>query len=127
MYPGGKARLDGYGAPVISADYPAGLKNPFSLDVFESLLYWVSQETGDVVQMDKFGRGVNQTVQSGLLMPRAVKIFHQKRYDQTSEGHLCEGSRNSTACCVAWRLIFRATTKERITLRSQNLSYVITS
>ena len=63
----------------------SGLNNPFAIDVFESLLYWVSQEKGDVVQMDKFGRGVNQTIQSGLLMPRAVKIFHQKRYDQTSK------------------------------------------
>ena len=63
----------------------SGLKNPFAIDVFESLLYWVSQEKGDVVQMDKFGRGINQTIQSGLLMPRAVKIFHQKRYDQTSK------------------------------------------
>ena len=68
--------------------YLAGLNNPFAIDVFESLLYWVSQEKGDVVQMDKFGRGVNQTIQSGLLMPRAVKIFHQKRYDQTSKYNL---------------------------------------
>ena len=49
----------------------SGLNNPFAIDVFESLLYWVSQEKGDVAQMDKFGRGVNQTIQSGLLMPES--------------------------------------------------------
>ena len=61
----------------------SGANHPFSIDVFESKLYWVSKESGTVQMMDKFGRGINRTLQAGLLMPRAIKIFQQHRYDLT--------------------------------------------
>ena len=54
------------------------------LDVFESQLYWVSAETGTLTTMDKFGRGVNRTLQTGLVRPHAVKLFHPVKYDITS-------------------------------------------
>ncbi|CAH1789469.1 unnamed protein product [Owenia fusiformis] len=57
-----------------------GLGHPFSLDVFEQSLYWVSRENGKVMKMDKFGRGINSTVQAGLMLPSDVKIFHPLRY-----------------------------------------------
>ena len=62
-----------------------GLNHPFSMDVFENQMYWVSVERGEVTQMDKFGRGVNRTVQSGLMMPRAVQIYHPFKYDLSSK------------------------------------------
>lgn len=58
----------------------AGLNHPFSLDVFESHLYWVSKVKGEVTMLDKFGRGVNQTLQAGLLMPHSIKIYQQYRF-----------------------------------------------
>ena len=57
------------------------LLHPYNLDVFEGHMYWVSTQHGKVMKMDKFGRGVNQTVQAGLLLPKAVKTFNRLRYD----------------------------------------------
>ena len=52
-----------------------------SLDVFESNLYWASQQTGSIMKMDKFGRGINVTLQSGLLLPTTVRVFHTQRHN----------------------------------------------
>ena len=58
---------------------------PFSIDVFEELMYWTSRELGKVVFMNKFGSLGNNTLQSGLSMPKALKVFHkQQRYDLSS-------------------------------------------
>ena len=67
------------------------LNNPFSLDVFEGSLYWVSKTKGEVTTMDKFGRGVNQTLQAGLLLPHGIKVYQQYRYDLTSKTLLPHG------------------------------------
>ena len=58
--------------------------HPYNIDVFENKMIWSSPDIGQVAMMDKFGRSVNMTIQSGLSMPHAVKIFHQHRYDRTS-------------------------------------------
>jgi len=60
--------------------------HPFSIDVFENHIYWVSPELGEVAMADKFGRGINETIQAGLPMPHAIKIFQEDiRYDLTSK------------------------------------------
>lgn len=71
-------RIDGSDRVIVVAGQ---LLHPYSLDVFEDSLYWVSLQHGKVMKMDKFGRGVNQTLQAGLLMPKAVKAFHRLRYE----------------------------------------------
>ncbi|XP_076088432.1 low-density lipoprotein receptor-related protein 2-like [Mytilus galloprovincialis] len=58
-----------------------GIVNPMSLDVFESNLYFASQQSGSIMKMDKFGRGINSTLQSGLLLPTTVRVFHTKRHN----------------------------------------------
>ena len=73
------------------------LLHPYSLDVFSGDLYWVSLMSGTVMRMDKFGRGVNQTVQAGLLMPKAVKAFHRLRYDVNIKNR-CESLRCNPLC-----------------------------
>lgn len=60
-----------------------GIINPISVDVFESTVYWASQQTGKLMTMDKFGRGVNVTLQAGLLLPSSLKIFHPLRHNMT--------------------------------------------
>ena len=62
-----------------------GIINPISLDVFESTLYWASQQTGKLMTMDKFGRGINVTLQAGLLLPSSLKIFHPRRHNMTGK------------------------------------------
>jgi hypothetical protein len=62
-----------------------GLNFPVRLDVFENNLYWVSEEKGTLNVMDKFGRGVNKTLQSGLVRPHAVRVMHVRKYNLTSE------------------------------------------
>lgn len=49
------------------------LRHPVSLDVFESNLYWVTKETGELIRQDKFGRGVQVVVQRNLLNPSGIK------------------------------------------------------
>ena len=87
--------IDGTNRVVVTSGQ---LNNPFSIDVFEDTMYWVSLQHGKVLSMDKFGRGINQTVQAGLLMPRAIKAFHRLRYDINIKNR-CE-SRNCHPLCV---------------------------
>lgn len=49
------------------------LRHPLSLDVFESSLYWVTRDTGELVRQDKFGRGVPFVISKDLVNPSAVK------------------------------------------------------
>ncbi|KAJ8319793.1 LOW QUALITY PROTEIN: hypothetical protein KUTeg_001380 [Tegillarca granosa] len=78
-------------------EYPLAIAvNPkLGLDVFESTLYWVSQQTGKLETMDKFGRGVNVTLQAGLPLPASLRVFHPKRHNFTvknrcsTEGQIC--------------------------------------
>jgi low density lipoprotein-related protein 2 len=66
----------------------SGTHNPYSLDVFGTELYWVSPNLGEVAMMDKFGRGVNKTIQAGLEMPKAIKFAQNMKLDTNSEsGH----------------------------------------
>lgn len=49
------------------------LKHPLSLDVFESSLYWVTRDSGELVRQDKFGRGVPFVISQDLVNPSAVR------------------------------------------------------
>ncbi|KAI5632398.1 low-density lipoprotein receptor domain class A domain-containing protein [Phthorimaea operculella] len=72
-------RHDGSGRKVIlKGDL---LKHPISLDVFESSLYWVTRDTGELVRQDKFGRGVPFVISKDLVNPSAVKVYHPLRYN----------------------------------------------
>lgn len=59
----------------------SGLNFPFSIDVFQDMIYWASVEKGFISAMDKFGRGSNQTLQTGLLRPNAVAILHSQKFN----------------------------------------------
>lgn len=59
------------------------LHHPVSLDVFESNLFWVTRDSGELVRQDKFGRGVQVVVQRNLLNPSGVKVYHEERYNTT--------------------------------------------
>jgi low density lipoprotein-related protein 2 len=73
------------------------LRHPISLDVFESSLYWVTKDTGDLIKQDKFGRGVQVLIQRDIANPSGVKIYHENRYNtslknpcyKTTCSHLC--------------------------------------
>ncbi|XP_049818680.1 low-density lipoprotein receptor-related protein 2 [Aethina tumida] len=75
------------------------LKHPISLDVFESNLYWVTKDTGELVSQDKFGRGVPYIVQRDLLNPSSVKVYHELRYN-TSIANPCRNNACSHLCLV---------------------------
>ena len=53
--------------------------------MFEGKLFWVSQKNGQLITADKFGRKVNKTLQTGLVLPCGLKVFHVNRYDLASE------------------------------------------
>jgi len=62
----------------------SGLNFPVRLDVFESRMFWVSEQRGMLSTMDKFGRGVNRTLQTGLVRPHAIRLFHPNEHDIAS-------------------------------------------
>lgn len=54
------------------------LRHPISLDIFESNLYWVTRDTGELIKQDKFGRGVPVIIQRDLVNPSGIKGIYTK-------------------------------------------------
>lgn len=75
------------------------LKHPIALDVFESTLYWVTRDTGELIKQDKFGRGVPVTIQRDLVNPSGVKVYHSLRYN-TSATNPCRNNDCSHLCLL---------------------------
>ena len=73
-----------------------GLNFPVRLDVFESQLFWVSEKMGTLTTMDKFGRGVNRTLQTGLVRPHAVRLLHPSKHDIASTNAAAAADRDDT-------------------------------
>ncbi|KAK9680220.1 Low-density lipoprotein receptor domain class A [Popillia japonica] len=90
-------RHDGSQRKVIASG--TGLKQPISLDVFESALYWVTKDTGELLRQDKFGRGIAVTVLSNLLNPSGVKVYHDAKYN-TSLVNYCDKNHCSHLCVL---------------------------
>lgn len=62
-------RADGTGRRLVTR----GLKRPVALEVFGSHVYWLSRDSGELLRLDKFGRGVPIVISRNLLNPSAVK------------------------------------------------------
>ncbi|XP_017778488.1 PREDICTED: low-density lipoprotein receptor-related protein 2 isoform X2 [Nicrophorus vespilloides] len=75
------------------------LKHPISLDVFESSLFWVAKDTGELLRQDKFGRGVAVVIQRDLVNPSGVKVYHDLRYN-TSIKNPCGSVECSHLCLL---------------------------
>lgn len=75
------------------------LKHPISLDVFESNLYWMTRDTGELLRQDKFGRGVPVGIQKDLVNPSGVKVYHNLRYN-TTIAKRCENNACSHLCLL---------------------------
>ncbi|KAL0271000.1 UNVERIFIED_CONTAM: hypothetical protein PYX00_008246 [Menopon gallinae] len=77
------------------------LKHPISLDVFESSVFWVTRDTGEVVRQDKFGRSDPVVLAQDLLNPSGVKVYHEARYVSSSEvANPCLTSQCSHLCLL---------------------------
>lgn len=75
------------------------LRHPVSLDIFESSMFWVTRDTGELLRQDKFGRGVQVVVQRNLVNPSGIKVYHEKRYN-TSMRNPCYDSSCSHLCLL---------------------------
>ncbi|CAG0879500.1 unnamed protein product [Darwinula stevensoni] len=75
------------------------LRHPTALDVFESSVYWVTRDTGEIWKQDKFGRGVSVRVAQDLLNPTSVKVYQTYRYN-TSLTNPCHTSSCSHLCLL---------------------------
>ncbi|XP_019378305.1 PREDICTED: low-density lipoprotein receptor-related protein 2 [Gavialis gangeticus] len=60
-----------------------GVSSPYSLDVFEGHLYWMSKERGEVWKKDKFGSGEKVKMLTVNPWLTQVRIYHQHRYNQS--------------------------------------------
>ena len=49
------------------------LRHPIALDVFESSLYFINRDSGDLLKHDKFGRGLSMPLERDLGNPTSVK------------------------------------------------------
>jgi low density lipoprotein-related protein 2 len=49
------------------------LRHPIALDVFESSLYFINRDSGDLLKQDKFGRGLSEPLERDLGNPTSVK------------------------------------------------------
>nr|XP_006135845.1 low-density lipoprotein receptor-related protein 2 isoform X1 [Pelodiscus sinensis] len=58
-----------------------GVSSPYSLDVFEGHLYWISKERGEIWKEDKFGNGEKVKVLTVNPWLTQVRIYHQHRYN----------------------------------------------
>nr|XP_042716703.1 low-density lipoprotein receptor-related protein 2 isoform X5 [Chrysemys picta bellii] len=63
------------------------VSSPYSLDVFEGHLYWISKERGEVWKEDKFGNGEKVKVLTVNPWLTQVRIYHQHRYNQSVPNH----------------------------------------
>ncbi|XP_039499245.1 low-density lipoprotein receptor-related protein 2 isoform X1 [Drosophila santomea] len=75
------------------------LRHPVSLDLFESNMFWMTRDTGELVRQDKFGRGVQVVLHRNLVNPSGLKVYHDKRYN-TSLPNPCENSTCSHLCLL---------------------------
>ncbi|XP_037379377.1 low-density lipoprotein receptor-related protein 2 [Talpa occidentalis] len=55
--------------------------SPYSLDIFESQLYWVSKDKGEIWMQDKFGREEKERLMIMSPWLTQARIFHQYRYN----------------------------------------------
>jgi low density lipoprotein-related protein 2 len=53
--------------------FSESLHHPISLDVFESTMFWVTRDAGELMKQDKFGRGVPVVITKDLVNPSGVK------------------------------------------------------
>ncbi|XP_076061029.1 low-density lipoprotein receptor-related protein megalin isoform X2 [Oratosquilla oratoria] len=75
------------------------LQNPFSLDVFESKLYWVTRDSSEMYSLDKFGRGVPVKLPGQFVNPSSIKVFANMRYN-TSVTSICETQGPCSHLCL---------------------------
>ncbi|KAI4544121.1 hypothetical protein MG293_004387 [Ovis ammon polii] len=57
--------------------------NPYSLDIFESQLYWTSKDKGEVWIQDKFGRNKKEKLLTVNPWLTQVRVFHQRKYNHS--------------------------------------------
>ena len=72
---------------------------PVSVDVFESNMYWINGN-GDVIQQDKFGRGVPVYLAKNLPNPKSLKVVHNLRYNMTLLNPCRDGATSCSHLCV---------------------------
>jgi low density lipoprotein-related protein 2 len=79
----------------------AYLARPRALDVFEAMMYWVSEgdaQGGWVTRQDKFGRGHPVTVAARLTHPTSLKLYHRDHYNRSLHNPCARAGVAGAAC-----------------------------
>jgi low density lipoprotein-related protein 2 len=109
------------GANRITILQSENLRHPISLDIFESSIYWVTKETGELLKQDKFGRGVAVSIMKDLVNPTNVKIYHPLKYN-SSLYNPCKSSDCSHLCLLIPNGGYRCACPEGSVFREKSLS-----
>ncbi|CAL4066593.1 unnamed protein product [Meganyctiphanes norvegica] len=76
------------------------LRHPLALDVFESSLYWVTRDSGEMFVMDKFSRGVPVKLTGSFVNPSSIKVFADMRYNTSSMISVCKRDTPCSHLCL---------------------------
>lgn len=75
------------------------LVHPFKIDIFESSIFWFTQQDGSIHKMDKFGRGSSMTLVQNLDLAEDIKVFNSLKYTN-DVANPCENSNCSHLCLL---------------------------
>merc|ERR1719341_340951 len=78
----------------------AQLRHPVALDVFESMLYWVTRDSGEILHQDKFGRGVPAKLPGAFVNPSSIKVFAPGRYNTSLVSRCAKNNQCSHLCLL---------------------------
>lgn len=76
-----------------------GILHPFSIDIFEDHIYWVTRDTNEIYKQSKFAHGVKVLVKRSLEHTNDVKLYHDKKYNTTLTNY-CDKSGCSHLCLL---------------------------
>lgn len=67
------------------------VKNPLSVSVFEDNVYWSTQEKGEVIRQNKFGRGAKTKLLTAGPWLTQVSVYQKQRYNSLNMKNPCKG------------------------------------
>lgn len=76
-----------------------GLRNPYSIDIFENKVYFLARDSGFISSVDKYGRGATNILIDKLDLVEKIKVFHSFKIPQNKKNP-CSNSSCSHLCLL---------------------------
>ncbi|RNA22802.1 low-density lipo receptor-related 2, partial [Brachionus plicatilis] len=76
-----------------------GLRNPYSIDIFENKVYFLARDSGAISSVDKYGRGAVNKLLDKLDLVEEIKVFHSFKIPKHKKNP-CSNSSCSHLCLL---------------------------